>query len=152
LNYLLEHWTTAAVMVCCAIGSFGLFLSEILRSPDCPNYRGAPWFVRLFMFCYGLALAYRSVVLFSELRDQKPEVFDWSAPLTGFFMAGCVLAFMVDTLNRRLSAKGWRTVERVEELLCWKPRGKRSEAMATLAMRGVKVVAPGEARLPPELL
>lgn len=150
-NYLLSQWPTVSVVLFCVVGAMALFLNEILHSPDCPNYRGAPWWVRAPMFLWGAALVYRAVALWGGLAIGAPERVGWSGAVSGFFMTTCMAAFLIDTLRGRMSAKGWRTVNRIVRLMVCKPVVK-GEAMATAAMRGFAVTLPGEHTLPPEIL
>lgn len=149
IAYLALHWPAVVIATLCALASASVGFSEILHSPDMPNYRQASWTVRMSMMAWSITLAGRAATITSGLAHGAPETFDWSAVLATTAMAIYHGALLWDTASKRLPARIWR---RLDRLLYLASCGRHSSALTELTLAGAMVVAPGEHSLPPRPL
>lgn len=136
-----EHLNTIAVGLMCLACSFCVGLNQILLAPDVVNYPTARRITRVLMFLWASALLYRGADLLLGLGDRHPQALEQSAVTASAVMLACQAAFLYNTLRSRLSARAWRTINRLLHLGHCKPHGS---ALVVLAGGGTKVWGPGE--------
>ena len=141
-------WTTPLVATLCTVASCCLGLNEILHSPECPNYRRSPLWVRLSMFAWCVALFYRAADLWMGIYQGHPQYISPSAVPASVCMALCLYAMLMDTLTKRLPSRTWRRINR----LLWLATCGRKSVLTDLALRGFIVVAPNERPFPQDAL
>ncbi len=123
--------------------SFFVALREILLRPSSLHYPKAPFWLRLCLFGWVVALFFvGSAVAFAGFNGQPT---DWP-PLVlviATSTAAQTAAMTVNLLNQRYHPRFWSRIHRLFALAQCRPRGK----LAMLEMAGFHVSAPGD-RLP----
>jgi hypothetical protein len=125
------------------LSAISLMVREVLLGPDTPNYPSAPFYVRLPMFVWMVALAYRAMEIFTLLAlGSVPEV-SWGMLGASVTMSAYLVANAVYTARLRMRPSTWRRFNRAISLAqCCPP--KAGEALTILSLDGWTVAAPGE--------
>ncbi len=131
--------------ILCLVMAFALSALHAMSSPAHKKWFTLPLYVRLGLLASAIGMVYRGVELFTLARPDAPLSVPGHVDPIGLALT-CSMAFTFCALALHVALTGYaphirQGIERVEKLAHVKPHG---EALATLALDGFKVAAPGE--------